>query len=86
MNAVRAISSERAGRCKHHVAVRTMLETDASVRRYFDGETDALPAFYVDRVRRDLGPFWQFLPERALRHDPNAYLKAPDAERTVRPI
>ena len=31
-------------------------------------------AFYTDQVRRDLGPWWDFLPEGALQHDQNAYL------------
>jgi len=35
-----------------------------------------LPAFYRDRVRHDLGPFWDWLPAGALEHDPNAYLKS----------
>ncbi len=25
-----------------------------------------LPAFYVERVRKDLGPLWEWLPEGAL--------------------
>jgi hypothetical protein len=75
MNVVRAVSSEGWGRARYYARVRRLLETDASVRRYFDGESEALPAFYAERVRRDLGPFWQHLPAGALRHDPNMYLK-----------
>jgi len=33
----------------------------------------------VNRLKRDLGPHWKFLPEGALRHDPNAYLNANSA-------
>ena len=78
MNVVRAISSEGEGRRKYYSTVRRLLDTDASVRRYFEGESDTLPAFYEKRVRRDLGPLWSFLPEGALHHDPNAYAKAED--------
>lgn len=74
-NIVRAISSEGFGRIKFYTTVRRLLDTDRSVRRFFDGETDAIPAFYVERVKRDLGPLWQFLPAGALSHDPKAYLK-----------
>ena len=56
--------------------VRSMLDTDKSVRDYLEGETTVLPDFYRDRIRRELGPFWDYLPEGALEHDPNAYLKA----------
>jgi hypothetical protein len=43
-----------------------------------------VPRFYVDRVRRDLGPWWDALPRGGLTHDPNAYLKAHEA--AARPV
>jgi len=75
MNVVRAISTEGFGRIKYHSAVREMLDRDPSFLPYFDGESESLPKFYVDRVKRDLGDLWEHLPEGALYHDPNAYLK-----------
>jgi hypothetical protein len=74
MNVVRAILSEDFGRIKYYTTVRRLLDTDRSMRRFFDGETSEVPSFYVERVKRDLGPLWEFLPAGALRHDPNAYL------------
>jgi hypothetical protein len=79
MNVVRALSSEGSGRIRYYTTVRRLLDTDPSVRRYFEGESTALPAFYRDRVRRDLGPFWDDLPAGALEHDPTAYLAAESA-------
>jgi hypothetical protein len=76
MNFVRAVSSEGFGRIRYHTKIRRLLDQDTSVRRFFDGETDVLPSFYSEHVRRDLGPFWDALPAGALSHDPNAYLKA----------
>lgn len=76
MNVVRAISSEGFGRIRYYTKVRRLLDADRAFRRYFEGETNELPRFYVDRVRRDLGPFWEFLPKGALGHDPHAYLRA----------
>jgi len=75
MNVVRALSSERFGRVAHHAHVRRLLDTDASVRRFLDGETTTIPHFYLDRIRRDLGPLWDALPAGGLYHDQNAYLK-----------
>jgi hypothetical protein len=46
------------------------------VRNYLEGESDVLPAFYADRIKKELGPAYQFLPDGALYHDPNAYLHA----------
>ena len=76
MNVVRAISSEGAGRIRHYTTVRNLLDSDISVRHYFEGETTELPRFFRDWVRRDLGPLWDFLPAEALRHDPQAYLES----------
>ncbi|HEX6106205.1 MAG TPA: hypothetical protein VFZ26_11520 [Gemmatimonadales bacterium] len=76
MNVVRAMSSEGWGRIRYHRAIRAMLDTDRSMRAFFEGETDVIPEFYAARVRRELGPLGDFLPAEALRHDPNAYLRA----------
>jgi hypothetical protein len=79
MNVVRAVSSEGHGRTQYYAAVRTLLDHDPSVRDYFDGSSDVLPAFYESRIRKDLGPFWPHLPAGALSHDHNAYLHAAPA-------
>jgi hypothetical protein len=76
MNLIRAVSSEGWGRIAHYSEVRRRLETDSQMRRFFDRETTDLPAFYTERIRRDLGAFWEWLPAGALEHDPNGYLKA----------
>lgn len=76
MNVVRAVSSEGFGRIRFYTEVRDLLLRDRRFRDYFEGESHVLPAFYRDRVRRDLGPFWDWLPAGALEHDPNAYLKS----------
>jgi hypothetical protein len=76
MNVVRGVSSEGFGRIKYYTKVRRLLETDRQFRRYFEQETTELPRFYSTRVQQDLGTMWQWLPEGALHHDPNAYLKS----------
>jgi hypothetical protein len=76
MNVVRAVSSEGWGRLKYHRAIRQRLDTDRQFRPYFEQETTELPRFYVEMVRKDLGPLWDWLPQGALHHDPNAYLKS----------
>jgi hypothetical protein len=80
MNVVRAVSSEGFGRLAYHTELRRRLDTDRQLQRYFDQETTELPAFYVDQVRRDLGPLWDWLPAGALDHDPNAYRKSEDKQ------
>ena len=74
MNVLRAVSSEGFGRIKYFTAVRERLDSDLQFRAYFEGDSTTLPEFFRERVRRDLGPFWEWLPRGALEHDPNAYL------------
>jgi hypothetical protein len=74
MNVLRAVSAEGFGRLAYHREIRHRLDHDPAVRAFFDQETTAVPAFYTDRVRRELGSLWTWLPEGALEHEPNALL------------
>lgn len=74
INVVRAFSSEGFGRAKYFKEIRRRLDFDRPFRRFFEQETIEIPQFLVQRIKRDLGKFWDWLPEGALRHDPNAYL------------
>ena len=76
LNVIRAISSEGYGRIKYYSEIRRRLDSDAGLRAFFERETEVIPPFYIDQIRKDLGPMWDWLPEGALAHDPNAYLKA----------
>jgi hypothetical protein len=76
MNVVRAVSSEGFGRIKYHGEVRRRLDADRPFRRYFEQETTKLPEFYMNLARRDMGSLWDWLPDGAMYHDPNAYLKS----------
>ncbi|HYB52952.1 MAG TPA: radical SAM protein, partial [Thermoanaerobaculia bacterium] len=79
MNVIRAVSSEGFGRLAYYKEVRRRLDVDRDVRRYFDQETTALPGFYLDQMRQDLGTLWEWVPPGALSHDPNHYWKAEEA-------
>ena len=76
MNVIRAVSSEGFGRIKYYTEIRRRLDADPEFRPYFEGETTELPQFYINRVKRDLGPLWDWLPKGALHHDAYAYLKS----------
>ena len=76
LNAIRALSSEGHGRIDYYSEILRRLNTDPQFRPFFEQQTTKLPDFYADRVRKDLGPLFDWLPEGALQHDPNAYLKS----------
>lgn len=75
MNLMRAISSEGYGRLRFYRQVRKNLVEDKAFRRYFEGETQELPSFYQNIIRKDLGAWWSWLPEGALEHNHRAYLQ-----------
>jgi len=75
MNFMRAISSEGSGRIRFYRRLRQQLISDRAFRQYFEGETNQLPAFYMNIIKKDLGVWWQWLPQGAIEHDPNAYLE-----------
>ena len=76
LNVVRAFSSEGSGRIKYFTEIRRRLNSDRPFRRFFEQETTEIPQFFVERIRKDLGEFWDWLPDGAIRHDHNAYLHA----------
>jgi len=76
LNVVRAMSSEGYGRIRYNTEVLGLLRTDTPFRSYFEQETDRLPDFYTNAMRKNLGPLWEWLPEGAVDHDTHAYLRS----------
>ncbi|MBR9998944.1 MAG: radical SAM protein [Cyclobacteriaceae bacterium] len=75
MNFVRAISSEGFGRIRYFKQIRQNLQDDHKFRDFFEGDTNEVPQFYKDIVRRDLGDLYAWFPEKSWTYDPQAYLK-----------
>ncbi len=80
-----SLSSEGRGRIRYLTTVRRLLDTDPAMLRFLNGETDVLPEFYRARLRQQLGPLYELLPEGARVHDPLAYLKSSVASPTLTP-
>lgn len=76
MNVLRGVSSEGFGRIKYYTRLRQLLNHDREIRRFWMGESSQIPEFYVNWIRKDLGLLWEWLPNGALYHDPNAYLRS----------
>jgi hypothetical protein len=75
MNVVRAISEEGFGRIAYNKKILMHLNSDTKFRGYFEQETPELPQFYKDMIKNEMGSLWDWLPEGAIYHDQNAYLK-----------
>lgn len=85
MNLMRAISSEGYGRLRFFRKVREQLVNDKAFRQFFEGESQELPSFYTDIIKRDLGSWWDWLPHGALKHNVNAYLQKSSNARIALP-
>ncbi len=83
MNLVRAVSTEGFGRLRYYRDIRRRLDQDRQFPPYFEQEATELPRFYVDLVRQDLGLLWEWLPEGALAHEPNAYSREAGSGRAL---
>lgn len=70
LHLVRGAASDRV----HYLGeVSRGLASDPSFRRFYERESDAVPDFYMKRIKASLGPLWEALPQGALYHDHNAY-------------
>ena len=76
LNVMRAISTEGYGRIAYYSEILRRIKEDPQFLPFFTQVTAEVPQFYVDQVKKNLGPMWKWLPEGALSHDPNAYLKS----------
>lgn len=76
MNVLRAVSTEGWGRLRYYTEIRRRLDADPEFQPYFEQQTTELPRFYIDLMKKDMGKLWDLLPEGALFHDANAYLKS----------
>lgn len=66
MNVIRAVSSEGWAKTRYFAQFRQRLDTDRPLRRFLDGETTEIPEYFVNQIRRDLGPMWEWLPKGGL--------------------
>lgn len=76
MNVLRGATGQGIGRVKYHSQILHLLNTDKQFRAFFEQETTRLPDFFLNRMRNALGPFWEWLPQGALYHDPYIFLKS----------
>jgi hypothetical protein len=75
LNVIRAVSTEGYGRLSMYRDMQRRLAADRAVRAFMDQESTEVPAFYLDRIRQELGSMAEWLPEGGMMHDPHAYLK-----------
>jgi len=72
---IAALRAATSTKTRYYTEMERRLREDAAFRAFFEGESTVLPAFFLEKIRTDLGPFWEALPAGALEHDAYAYLQ-----------
>jgi hypothetical protein len=63
-----------SGKINQVAATLERLRTNTPFRAFMEKETDRIPAFMIDQVKRDLGPLWEWLPDKTLSQQPTMIL------------
>jgi hypothetical protein len=55
------------GRYDHYRKMRDRLTSDRELQAFYSGESAKVPSYFRDKIRSDLGRYFEHLPDRALQ-------------------
>jgi hypothetical protein len=58
-----------AGKIRSLSSILKDLQKEPEFRSFVKRETDKVPQFMVENVRNDLGPLWEWLPDKSLSYN-----------------
>ncbi len=61
-----SLSEGGSGKMRNARTILNNLRTKPDFRSFMDRETDQVPAFMIEQVKNDLGPIWEWLPDKTL--------------------
>jgi len=59
------------GKIRHVTAMLENLRRKSDFRSFMEKETSEVPAFMIEKTKKDLGPFWEWLPNKTLSYNTN---------------
>jgi len=65
-----------SGKIRDVSAMLKNLRTRQDFRSFMNKETDQIPAFMIEQIKNDLGPMWEWLPDKTLSQVPNVLAKS----------
>jgi hypothetical protein len=57
-----------SGKIRSLSSIQKNLQRDAAFRAFVRRETNKVPQFMIETVRKDLGPLWEWLPDKSLSY------------------
>ncbi|MDT8398452.1 MAG: hypothetical protein RQ899_07550 [Pseudomonadales bacterium] len=73
---LRAATSKKA---ESYARFGGQLQAEGPLRDFFEGHTSTVPELLTAIIRRDLGPYRNYLPQAGLAHDHLAYMKTSES-------
>jgi len=70
------------GKIKHLSNLIEDLRREPDFQSFVKKETNRVPAFLIEKVKKDLGEMWQWLPNKSLSYNPNVISNYHSAELT----
>ena len=61
-----SLSEGGSGKIRHVASILKNFRTKKDFRSFMNKETDQIPAYMIEQVRKDLGPIWEWLPDKTL--------------------
>ncbi len=58
-----------AGKIRSLSSILTNLQKEPEFQSFVKRETDKVPQFMIETVRNDLGPLWDWLPDKSLSYN-----------------
>ena len=52
-------------------SILNRLNQDISFQAFINGETTQIPVFMTEKIKKDLGEWWYWLPNKSFRYEPN---------------
>jgi hypothetical protein len=65
-----SLSVGASGKINQVASTLDKLQKMPDFRSFMHKETDQIPEFMIDQVRQDLGPLWDWLPDKSLSQAP----------------
>jgi hypothetical protein len=62
-----------SGKINHVAHTLENLRKNPDFRSFMEKKTDQIPGFMIEQVKKDLGPMWEWLPDKTLSYAPNRF-------------
>ena len=78
-----SLSEGGSGKIRNVYTILKNLRTRPDFRSFMNKEADQIPAFMIEQVKKDLGPLWEWLPDKTLSQSSNVLIHSESLESSM---